>query len=112
MVRIVEFKKFLFEEKKKEKKAEKERPVLKELRFSPVIAPNDLKIRVEKAKSFLHVGHQVKLTIRFRGREITHPEVGQKKLNEIIARLNGFGKAVTTPKWFGSSLSVIFVSES
>ena len=108
VVRIIEYKKFLFEEKKKEKKAEKSRIVLKELRFSPVIAENDLRIRVERAREFLKSGNQVKVNIYFRGREITHPEVGRGKLSQIIQLLADQGKPAAEPRWSGPTLSVVF----
>lgn len=108
VVRIIDFKKFLFEEKKKEKKVEKVKSVLKELRFSPVIAENDLKIRVERAKEFLSEGNQVKISIHFRGREITHPEIGTAKLALITTMLAQNGKASSDPRWTGPMLSVMF----
>ena len=108
VVRIIDFKKFLFEQKKKEKKTDKSRVVLKELRFSPVIAENDLRIRVERAKGFLAAGNPVKVNIHFRGREITHPELGRNKLTQITQLLLDHGKPNAEPKWSGPTLSVIF----
>ena len=108
VVRIVDYKKFLFEEKKKEKKTERVKSVLKELRFSPVIAENDLKMRVERAKGFLSAGNQVKISIHFRGREITHPEIGTSKLALITTMLIESGKPTSDPRWAGPMLSVMF----
>ncbi len=108
VVRIIDYKKFLFEEKKKEKKTERVKSVLKELRFSPAIAENDLKIRVERAKVFLSAGNQVKISIYFRGREITHPEIGTSKLALITAMLIESGKPISDPRWAGPMLSVMF----
>lgn len=108
VVRVIDYKKFLFEEKKKEKKIERIKSVLKELRFSPVIAENDLKIRVERAKGFLDAGNQVKISIHFRGREITHPEIGTNKLALITTLLSQHGKPISDPRWAGPMLSVMF----
>lgn len=108
VVKIVDFKKFLFDEKKKEKKTDKQKSTLKELRLSPVIAENDLRIRVERAKQFLKDGNQVKFTLQFRGREITHPEIGRNKLQEVATLLEGHGRLVAEPKFVGPNLFATF----
>ncbi len=89
--KIMDYGKFKYEEKKKAQAAKKNQQVqsLKELTFRPATDENDLAHKVEQAKEFLAEGHKVKFTIRFRGREITHPQVGRDKLDWILQRLSG-----------------------
>lgn len=89
--KIMDFGKFKYEEKKKAQVAKKNQQVqeLKELTFRPNTDENDLNHKVEQAKSFLGEGHRVKFTIRFRGREITHPDIGKEKLEWILQQLTG-----------------------
>jgi len=89
--KIMDYGKFKYEEKKKAQVAKKNQVIqeLKELTFRPNTDSNDLTHKVEQAKEFLSEGHRVKFTIRFRGREITHPEVGKEKLDWILLQLSG-----------------------
>lgn len=89
--KIMDYGKFKYEEKKKQQAAKKKQQVqeLKELTFRPNTDENDLNHKVNQAKEFLDEGHKVKFTIRFRGREITHPQVGRDKLDWILQQLTG-----------------------
>lgn len=89
--KIMDYGKFKYEEKKKIQAAKKKQVMqeLKELTFRPNTDENDLSHKVEQAKGFLSEGHKVKFTIRFRGREITHPQVGRDKLDWILQQLTG-----------------------
>jgi translation initiation factor IF-3 len=91
VVRVVNFGKMKYEEKKK-LQAEKKKQVvqeLKELTFRPNTDTNDLNHKLEQAKNFLSDGNKVKFTIRFRGREITHSELGKNKLEWMLQQLQG-----------------------
>lgn len=87
VARIVEFEKFKYQEDKKEQAARKKaRDVeLKEVWLSPRIAAHDLETRLRKAEEFLEKGNKVKLTIKFKGREMAHPENGYKVLEQVLA---------------------------
>lgn len=89
--KIMDFGKFKYEEKKKAQAAKKNQVIqeLKELTFRPNTDEGDLTHKVEQAKQFLTEGNKVKFTIRFRGREITHPDVGKSKLDWIQQQLAG-----------------------
>lgn len=89
--KIMDYGKFKYEEKKKLAEAKKHQKTqeLKELTFRPNTDENDLAHKVVQAKEFLSDGHKVKFTIRFRGREITHPQVGRDKLTWIFHQLDG-----------------------
>jgi translation initiation factor IF-3 len=83
--------KMLYEEKKKQQAAKKNQQIqeLKELTFRPNTDENDLNHKLEQAKGFLEDGNRVKFTVRFRGREITHSNIGREKLEWIVQQLQG-----------------------
>lgn len=87
--KIMDYGKYKYDQKKELQAAKKNQVVqeLKEITFRPNTDENDLKHKVEQAKQFVADGNKVKFTIRFRGREITHPDVGKSKLEWIIQEL-------------------------
>jgi len=89
--KILDYGKFKYDEKKKQQLAKKNQTnqELKELTFRPNTDENDLTHKVAQAKLFIEEGHKVKFTIRFRGREITHPQVGKDKLDWIQTQMAG-----------------------
>lgn len=89
--KIMDYGKFKYEEKKKlsEAKKNQKEQELKELTFRPNTDENDLAHKVAQAKDFLADGNRVKFTIRFRGREITHPQIAKDKLDWILQQLAG-----------------------
>ena len=91
VVKIANYGKMMYEEKKKAQAAKKNQVVqeLKELTFRPVTDENDLDHKVKQAKEFLADGNKVKFTIRFRGREIAHTDLGKEKLDWILQQLQG-----------------------
>jgi|SRR5208282_2404150 len=89
--KVMDYGKYKYEEKKKQQVAKKNQQVqeLKELTFRPNTDENDLNHKLAQAKGFLEDGHRVKFTIRFRGREIVHANIGKDKLNYILKQLEG-----------------------
>jgi len=87
--KLADYGKLRYEEKKKIQAAKKNQQIqeLKELTFRPNTDFNDLAHKLEQAKNFLEEGHRVKLTIRFKGREIVHPEVAKEKIDWMIQEL-------------------------
>lgn len=87
--KILDYGKFKYEESKKRKAADKKQREssieLKEIKFRPSTDINDLKIKARKTLVFLEEGHQVKITIVFRGREVSHKDVAIKTLNEFVS---------------------------
>ncbi|MDD3704686.1 MAG: translation initiation factor IF-3 [Clostridiaceae bacterium] len=83
--RIMDYGKFKFEQSKKEKEARKNQKIvnIKEIRFSPTIEEHDLSVKAKNAQRFLQDGDKVKVTIRFRGREVDHVSFGQKALERF-----------------------------
>lgn len=89
VVRIMDFGKFLFDEKKTKKKQKIQK--LKEIKFRPVTDKGDYEVKLRNLISFLGSGDKVKVTVRFKGREITHKELGIQLLDRIKVDINGVG---------------------
>jgi translation initiation factor IF-3 len=89
--KIMDYGKFKYEEKKKAQAAKKNQQIqeLKELTFRPNTDENDLGHKLVQAKEFLQEGDRVKFTVRFRGREIVHSNIGKEKLEWILKELTG-----------------------
>ncbi len=88
--KIMDYSKFCFDQKKREKEAKKNQRVVevKEIRMSPSIDTNDLNTKVKAAQKFLQDGNRVKVSVRFRGREMAHTDIGRdllKKFAELCA---------------------------
>lgn len=95
VAKILDFQKFRYGESKKERVAKRHaREVeLKEVWLSPRIASHDIEVRLKRAEGFLKRGDKVKLTVKFKGRELAHPETGHNVLNKAFA-------------YFGSSIDI------
>ncbi|MEX1061499.1 MAG: translation initiation factor IF-3 [Patescibacteria group bacterium] len=106
VARILDFKKWLFQREKEEKKQPK--TALKEFRVRPNIGEKDLQVRVGRAEKFLKAGHKVKLAVIFRGRERVHPELGLEKIKQVTEFLKGTGKPEKEPKSIGRGYEITF----
>jgi translation initiation factor IF-3 len=82
---------------------------LKEVQLSPVIAEHDLQIRVEQAKKFLAAGSKVRLSVRFKGIHMRHPENGQRVLEKALEQLKEHGALDGTPRMEGRIMSALVV---
>ena len=89
VVKLMDFGKYQYEKAKRERDARKARKEIevKEIRLRPKTGEHDLAFKIKRAREFLESGAKVKVRIRFRGREITHPEVAKKQLDRIAADL-------------------------
>lgn len=108
VAKISNFQKFRYEESKKER-ASKKGPEggLKELWLSPRIAEHDLQVRLKRTKEFLEQGYKVKFTVKFKGREMAHPDLGHKVLQEALTLLGASVAVDREPKFEGRKLSMI-----
>lgn len=83
--KIVEFSKFKYDQAKREKEAKKKQRLnsikVKEIRFKPSTCENDLRIKAKQAQEFINDGHKVKVSILFKGRELSHQDIGKEKFN-------------------------------
>lgn len=108
VAKITNFQKFRYEESKKERASKKSSEgSLKELWLSPRIDEHDLKVRLKKTEEFLKKGHKVKLTVKFKGREMTHQDLGYRVLQEALALLGDKAGVERDPKMEGRKLSMI-----
>jgi len=104
--RLIEHGKFRYEESKKQKPNEAAHQA-KEIQLRPGIAENDLTTKAAHAREFLNEGLQVKVALRFRGRELRHPEVGLLVVEKFIAELAAFGRADAPPKRVERNIQVM-----
>ncbi|ARC55087.1 translation initiation factor IF-3 [Candidatus Riesia sp. GBBU] len=88
--RLIDYGKFIYEKNKliKEQKKRQKTIQIKEIKFRPNIKEGDYKVKVKNIVKFLNNGDKVKITVRFRGREITHPDIGSSVLKKISLELN------------------------
>lgn len=108
VVKIVDFKKFKYEESKKEREAKKKtrEVATKEIWLGPFISENDLKTRTQQARAFLVAGDRVKLTVKFRGRQMRHPKFGYGILEVAVKNLADVGEKDSEPKLVGRRLTL------
>lgn len=108
VVKLIDFKKFKYMEAKKDKEEKKKSKTgeIKEVRLSPFIGSHDLDTRLSKAKEFLEEGNQLKVVVKFQGREITHKEFGFNVLNKFTGQLQDIAKVVRPAHFEGKLLIV------
>ncbi len=109
VVRIVDFKKFLYEKKKKQKeiKAKALKTVIKEIRFGPNTDDHDFDFKLRHAQKFLEEGSKVKAYVHFKGRTIVFKDRGELLLLRFLKELEELGAAETLPKLEGRRMTVI-----
>ena len=107
--KILDYGKYKYEEEKKERAARKHQHTseLKELRLRPRTDDHDLQVRARAARRFLEEGHKVRLVVRFRGRESSHPEVARAQINHIAERLSDIAVVERAPEMEGRGMYAI-----
>lgn len=105
VVRIMDYNKFLFDEKKTKKKQKVQK--LKEIKLRPVTDEGDYQVKLRNLIGFLGHGDKVKVTIRFKGREITHKDLGMRLLDRIKLDLGATGVIDQEPKLEGRQLVMV-----
>ena len=97
--KILDFGKFKYDEKKKAREAKRKQSVveIKEIKLRPKTDDHDLSFKTRAAHRFLEAGHKVKFTVRFRGREITHPEKAHEQLDWIVGECEGIANVEVRP---------------
>ncbi|MDR1095767.1 MAG: translation initiation factor IF-3 [Spirochaetaceae bacterium] len=109
VVKIMDYGKFKFESEKKNRDLKKKQKLikLKEIRMQPKIDEHDIDFKSKHVKEFLAEGNKVKVTIRFRGRELAHTELGADVLRDVLARLDGEYVIDKPPAMEGRFMSMI-----
>ena len=112
VVKFLDFGQYKYDLTKREKEAKrKQRSVtFKEVRLSPKIGTGDFDTKVHRAIEFLEDGDRIKVTVRFRGRELTHPELGRNLLAKFVDRVKEHGVAERTPLLEGKSMHITMAS--
>jgi len=107
--RIMDYGKFLFEENKKRNKAKKKQKQvqLKEIKFRPSTEEGDYQVKLRNLIRFLEEGDKAKITLRFRGREMAHRELGFKLLNRVKADLSKHGIVEQEPRMEGRQMVMV-----
>lgn len=107
--RIVDYGKFRYEQTKKDREARKnqKQAELKEVRLKPKTDDHDLDVKAKQARKFLLAGDKVKFTVRFRGREIFHPDIGREMLEQMAEELRDVAIVEQKPLMEGRALSLL-----
>ncbi|MFC6293902.1 translation initiation factor IF-3 [Lactiplantibacillus daoliensis] len=109
VARIMDYGKYRFEQQKKQREARKKQKVvsIKEVRLSPTIDTNDFDTKLKHAEKFLSKGDKVRVSIRFKGRAITHKDIGRQVLNRMIEATKEFASVEAYPKMDGRSMFLV-----
>ena len=112
--KIMNYGKYKFEQAKKEKEAKKKQKVLevKELRVTPNIEEHDFEFKSKNARKFLEDGNKVKITVRFRGREVNNSKAGENVLNKFIEKLEDVATVEKAPKLEGRNMFTILAKKA
>lgn len=111
--KIIDYRKYRYEQTKREKEARKKQKTteVKELRLSPNIDDNDLNTKVNQARKFLSKGDKVKITLRFRGREMAHISSNKQILDVFLEKLGDVATVEKQAKLEGRSMSLVLIAK-
>jgi translation initiation factor IF-3 len=107
--RIMDYGKYRYEaaQKAKESRRKSTNVVVKEMKYRPKIGAGDFDTKTKKVEKFLGEGHKVKVTIMFRGREMQHPELGRRILDDVAEHVAHVGRVETFPKQDGRNMTMV-----
>ena len=107
--KIMNYGKYKFEQAKKEKEARKKQKVLetKEIRVTPNIEQHDFEFKSKNARKFLEDGNKVKITVKFRGRELNYVKLGEEALNKFVEDLSDIASLEKKPLLEGKNMFII-----
>jgi translation initiation factor IF-3 len=111
--RIMDYGKFRYEEAQKAKEARRKsiHVTIKEVKFRPKIGRGDFDTKIRHLTEFLEEGHKVKVTLQFRGREMAHPELGRKILDDVITAAGPTAKVENMARMEGRSMSMVLAPD-
>ena len=109
VVRMMDYGKFKYEASVRAREARKKqtRTVIKEVQFRPKIGQSDFEVKRKRVVRFLSEGDKVKVTMRFRGREVTHPEIGRDILRRLTESVENLGVVETPPRLDGRQMTLV-----
>jgi translation initiation factor IF-3 len=111
--KVIDYGKYNYERQKKDKLQKKNQNVMtvKEIRFNANTDDHDIDFKTKHLRQFLFDGHKVKTSVLYKGRMITHPEIGQKLMEEVLAKVLDIGKLESKPKLEGKMLTTYVVPD-
>lgn len=114
VARVMDYGKYRYEQQKKEKEARKKQKVInvKEVRLSPTIEENDFNTKLRNGRKFIQKGDKVKASIRFRGRAITHSEIGKKVLDRFAKECEDIAVIESKPKMDGRNMFLVLAPKT
>ena len=112
--KIMDYGKYLFEQNKRNKDARKNQKTvsIKEVRLSATIDTHDLEVKAKNAYKFLKAGDKVKVSIRFRGRQVTHSDIGAKVMMELFSMVEEVGTMERKPKVDGRNMIMVLAPKT
>ena len=107
--KIMNYGKYKFEQAKKEKEAKKKQKVveIKEIRITPNIEEHDFNFKAKNARKFIEDGNKLKITLRFKGREVNNAHLGEEVLNKFVENLQDIANLDKKPKLEGKSMFIM-----
>lgn len=107
--RIMDYGKYKYEaaQKAKESRRKASNVSIKEMKYRPKISKGDFDTKTRKVERFLQEGHKVKVTLTFRGREMHHPELGRRILDDVVAAVEHLGKVEIFPRQDGRNMTMV-----
>jgi translation initiation factor IF-3 len=109
--RMMDYGKYRYQQRKKSQGAKKKQTfvAVKEVKMGSRTDPHDLVYKVRNIRKFIERGQRVKVSVFFRGREITHPELGREMLNRVVGQVQDVAKVDITPRLEGRSMALLLV---
>jgi translation initiation factor IF-3 len=107
--KILDYGKYLFEQKKKTQGAKKKQKTIqvKEIKFRPLIEKGDYEVKVNKIRDFIEQGNKVKISLRYRGREMRHVELGHDLLKRVLTDIEGISSVEQEVQFEGRQLITV-----
>ncbi len=107
--RIMDYGKYKYQASKRASEAKKKaaRVELKEVKMRPKTESHDFQVKVRNARRFLEDGNKVKVTIMFRGREVTHPEFGRRLLEQVAEEIKDIAQVESMPSMYGRFMTMV-----
>ncbi len=107
--RIIDYSRYKYEQEKREKEARKKQKIvhIKELRLGPKIGEHDYQFKLRHLEDFLKRGDKVKVTMMFRGREMSHTDIGRKMLERLASDISAIGEIEELPRLEGRIISMV-----
>ncbi len=112
--RMMDYGKYKYEQSKRDKEAKKKQKTtsIKEIKLRPNIDKHDFDVKVKRGQKFLQKGDKIKVTVMFRGREITHPEIAQGLCKDLAEELSDYGVVEKQAKQEGRNMIMILAPKS